>query len=402
MTVGRGKLDILAPETHIDPWPLYTQLREETPLYFDEVSGVWIVSRYDDICKLSKMPKIFTSEHGNRPNLPGDESFINKDGRMHAVRRGLVNARFGPRAVAKMEDHIRDAVVDLLESAPNTPFDFVEQVAAPLPMRIIGEMCGIPDEYHDDVRHWMDVFMTGGNGPDHVTMEVNEAFMNFGALHFQLIDARREDPKDDLLTLWLNAEIDGKPYNDDQLLFEHTMMMIGGSETARNAITGGLEQLIRHPEQAEFLRANPEWIENAFEEMTRWVTPFISMSRTATQDYDGLYDTTIREGEEVMFLYPAANREPEKFPDPHTFDVRRDFSTTKPIAFGYGPHFCIGARLARMEGKVLFDELLKRWTDLRIAEQPTWAVSSFVRGITQLDITRCRIEDRARPALASK
>jgi cholest-4-en-3-one 26-monooxygenase len=402
MTVGRGRLDILAPETHIDPWPLYTRLREDTPLYFDEVCGVWIVSRYDDICKISKMPKIFSSEQGNRPNLPGDESFINKDGRMHAMRRSLVNARFGPRAITKMEDHIRDAVVDLLDSVPDEPFDFVEHVAAPLPMRIIGEMCGIPSEYHDDVRQWMDVFMTGGNGPDFVTMEVNEAFMNFGALHFQLIDERRENPKDDLLTLWLNAEIDGKPYNDDQLLFEHTMMMIGGSETARNAITGGLEQLILHPEQAAFLAENPHVIENAFEEMTRWVTPFISMSRTATCDYDGLYGAPIREGEEVMFLYPAANREPGKFPDPHTFDVQRDFTTAKPIAFGYGPHFCLGARLARMEGKVLFEELLKRWSDLRITGEPVWAVSSFVRGITQLDMTRRRTEWSSRAALASK
>jgi len=402
MHVGRGNLDILAPETHINAWPLYTKLREETPLYFDEVNKVWIVSRYDDICKLSKMPAIFTSAEGNRPNLPGDESFICKDGHAHTSRRALVAARFGPKAINKMEEHIRDAVVDLLDNAPASPCEFVESVAAPLPMKIIGEMCGIPAEYHDDVRHWMDIFMTGGNGPDHVTMEVNEAFMNFGALHFQLADERRENPKDDLLSLWLNAEIDGLPYNDDQLLFEHTMMMIGGSETSRNAITGGLEMLIRDPAQAEFLKENPEWIPNAFEEMTRWVTPFISMSRTATQDYDGLYDTVIKEGEELMFLYPAANREPEKFPNPNTFDVRRDFSSIKPIAFGYGPHFCIGARLARMEGKVLFEELLKRWTDLRIESDPEWAVSSFIRGITRFEIGYTPIEGRGRHAMASK
>ena len=402
MKAGRGRLDILAPETHINPWPLYTRLQEETPLFFDEVSGVWIASRYDDICKLSKMPDVFTSSEGNRPNLPGDESFICKDGRMHAMRRGLVAQHFGPKAVAKMEDHIRDAVIDVLDSAPSGPVDFVEHVAAPLPMRIIGEMCGIPNEYHDDVRQWMDIFMTGGNGPDHVTMEVNEAFMNFGALHFQLVDERRDNPRDDLLTLWLNSEIDGEPYNDDQLLFEHTMMMIGGSETARNAITGGLEMLIKHPEQAEFLRDNPDAIPNAFEEMTRWVTPFVSMSRTATRDYDGLYDTTIKQGEELMFLYPAANREPGKFPNPHTFDVQRDFSEVKPIAFGYGPHFCLGARLARMEGKVLFEELLKRWTDLRIEAEPEVVVSSFIRGLTRLEVGYTRRDDVGRQAMASK
>jgi cholest-4-en-3-one 26-monooxygenase len=380
-------IDLMDPATHSgDPWPLYNWLREESPVYWDPINELWCVSRYDDIVAVAQNPKQFWSTEGNVPKMPADPSFINLDGRAHKNRRKLVSALFMPKAIAKMEDHIRDAVDTLIDEVIEQGHcEFVKDIAAPLPIRIICEMTGIPEEWHGFMLEWMDVFVQGGNGPDHVTMEVNEAFINFGALHMELVDQRREEPKDDLLSLWVNAEIDGEKLDEDQLLFEHTMMMIGGSETARNAISGGVEALSTRPEQRDWLLNNPEGCPNAMEEATRWVTPFVRMSRTATEDCD-LVGTPVKKGDEVIMLYPPANRDPRRWTEPESFDIHRDFRKTKNLAFGYGAHFCIGAHLARLEGQIVFEQLLKRMPDWRVAGDTTKQVSSFVRGLTSLPL----------------
>lgn len=392
-------LDLLDPETHAgNPWQLYEWLREEAPRYYDSINKVWCFSRYDDIVAVARDPKTFTSMEGNRPGLPYDGSFIHLDGKKHTERRGLIFQRFGPKAIRKLEDHIRAVVVDLLdEMEPGS--DFVESVAAKLPMRIIAEMCGVPVEHHDTVRHYLDTFCLGGNGPKHVTEEVNEAFYGWAAIHFELAMERQLEPKDDLLSIWVQADdLKHAPFDEENLLFEHTMLIVGGSETTRNVITGGLYELIQRPEDLAWLREHPEGIGNAVEEMLRWVTPFVSMSRTATKDVD--FDgTAIKDGDEVMMLYPAANRQPDKFPEPYTFDIRRNFDTPS-LSFGYGKHFCIGARLARTELRILFEEVLKRWDHLELPAEPTWARSSFIRGITEMPL---RFEVRAdQAAMASK
>ncbi len=380
-------IDLMDPATHSgDPWPLYTWLREEAPVYWDPINELWAISRYDDIMTVSRNARQFWSTEGNVPKMPADPSFINLDGKAHRDRRKLVSALFSPRAIAKMADHIRDAVDELIDEViEQGSCEFVADIAAPLPVRMIAEMTGIPSEWHPFLLEWLDEFVKGGNGPDHVTMEVNEAFINFGALHMELVDQRREEPQDDLLTLWVNAEIDGEKLDEDQLLFEHTMMMIGGSETARNAISGGVAALAEHTDQREWLLANPKGCANAMEEATRWVTPFIRMSRTATEDCD-LVGTPVKKGDEVMMMYPPANRDPRRWERPDEFDVQRDFKATRNLAFGFGNHFCIGAHLARMEGQIVFEQLLKRMPDWRIAGEVTHQESSFVRGITSMPL----------------
>lgn len=383
-----GSIDLMDPDTHAgNPWPLYDWLREEQPMYWDAINELWCVSRYDDIVALAKQPKVFTSSEGNVPKMPQDPSFINLDGKKHRDRRKLIQAFFTPAAVRKMQEHILDSVDALIDEViEKGSCDFVEDIAAPLPVRLISEMTGIPEEYHEDVRHWMDVFMLGGNGPEHVTAEVNEAFINFGGLHMMLADERKENPKDDLLSIWVHAEIDGEPLNEDELLFEHTMMMIGGSETARNAVSGGIYEMAMHPDQRQRLLDNPELLASAAEESTRWVTPFIRMSRTATQDVEFL-GAQVKKGDEIIMLYPAANRDPRKFDDPHSFDVGRDFKKTRTLAFGYGAHFCLGAFLALSEIQCVFKRMLERMPDWEIAGEPQFQRSSFARGITSLPIT---------------
>lgn len=381
------EIDLLDPDTHgPHAFETYEWLREHAPVYWDPHNELWCVSRYDDIIAVARDPDTFTSAGGTLPKMPPDPSFINLDGNKHRVRRNAVQHLFTARAVARLEDHVRDACHELLDRIIEAgSSDFVADVAAPLPMRIVGEMTGIPAEFHDDVRQWLDVFGHGGNGPLGVTEEVNEAFLLFGGLHLQMVEERMAEPRDDLLSLWLHTEFDGKKLDDEELLFEHTMLVFGGSETTRNVISGGMEMLARHPEQRAYLLEHPEGLANAVDEMVRWVTPFVRMARTLTRDTE-LHGVQLREGDEIIMLYPAANRDPSKFVDPYRFDVRRDF-THKPISFGYGRHFCLGAHLAKMEARVLLEAVLQRMPDYALAEDPVWARSSFFRGPTNLPIT---------------
>jgi cytochrome P450 family 142 subfamily A polypeptide 1 len=381
-------VDLLDPETHAgNPWPLYDRLREEHRMYWEPINELWCVSRYDDIVEMSRQPEVFTSLEGNVPKMPADPSFINLEGKKHHDRRKLIQALFSPSAVRKMEAHIGSAVDQLIDNViEKGSCDFVEDIAAPLPVGIIAEMTGIPAEWHEDVREWMDIFIRGGSGPDHVTAEVNEAFINFGALHMQLVDERREDPKDDLLSIWAHAQVDGQLLMDeDDILFEHTMMMIGGSETARNAISGAVLELADLPDQKRLLREQPELAGNAGEEATRWVTPFIRMSRTATQDAE-LGGAHIKEGQELIMLYPAANRDPRKFDNPYEFDVARDFKKARTLAFGHGHHYCLGAFLALAEARAVFERMMERMGDWQVVGEPVWAKSSFIRGLMSLPI----------------
>ncbi len=379
-----GEIDILAPQTHVDPWPLYTWLREEAPVYRD-ARGIYVVSRYDDIVAISRDPQTYTSVEGNRPLLPPDHSFIHLDGDEHRKRRALVSDWFGPRAMGTLAGHIRDVTNDLVDRViEEGRTEFVEDVAAPLPALIMCEMTGVPGELADDVREWLDVFMTAGNGPEHVTEEVNDAFFKFGLLHMDLVEERRAAPKDDLLSLWVNARIDDKPLNEDQLLFEHTMIMIGGSETSRNAISGGVLALARHPDQRQWLLENPDGMRNAVEEIIRWTTPFVSMSRTTTCDVT-LHGQLIPAGSCIKMLYPPANRDPRHFDDAESFDIQRVFKKGQ-IAFGYGPHFCLGARLARLEIQVVLETLLARLPDWQVDGEPVRRVSSFIQGFSRMPL----------------
>ncbi len=384
MHFEHGEIDLLDPAIHDDPWELYTWLREEAPLYRDR-NGLWYVSRYDDIVKVSKDPDTFTSLEGNRPGLPADHSFIHLEGDAHRKRRDLIAEWFGAKAIARLEGHIRDVVTELIDAVIESGrSEFVADISAPLPALITCEMTGIPAERAEEVRALLDVFIRGGNGPDHVTEEVNDAFFQFGLIHMDLVEEHRVRPRDDLLQVWMDARIDGEPMNEDQLLFEHTMLMVGGSETTRNAISCGVLELARRPEQRAWLVANPDGLPNAVEEIIRWATPFISMSRTATRDVRW-GEHTIAAGDGVVMLYPPANRDPRKFTDPETFDVRRTFQKGQ-LAFGYGRHFCLGARLARSEALVMLQELLRRIPDWRIDGTPTFTSSSMIRGPATLPL----------------
>lgn len=380
--------DLCDPKSHDNPWEFYDYLREEAPLYWDPVNEIWAVSRLDDIVLISKDPETFTSTNGNRPNLPPDPSMIHQDGEQHRKQRALVAQGFSPKFIRRMEEHMRGIVAELLDAmVEKGEGDLVEDLAAKLPMRVIGEMLGVPQEKHDEIRHWVDVFLGGGQGPIYVTDEVNEAFANYAEHHEAMMAERQEKLGEDLLSTWIKAEIDGEKLNEEQLLFEHVLLLVGGSETTRNAIAGGIEMLIKHPEQWDYLANNPAGVPNAIEEIIRWVTPFINMYRTATRDFE-LHGKVIKEGQMVGLMYPAANRDPRHFKDPYKFDVRRNPNEEKHIAFGYGSHFCLGSSLARMELRVTLEELFKRIErfEFKPGTEPRWVSSSFVRGPASIPV----------------
>ncbi|MCO4744997.1 MAG: cytochrome P450 [Proteobacteria bacterium] len=379
-------LDLMDPKTFDGDTSGLMDWLCEKEVYWDPQSELWAAASYDAVVAVARDPKTFHSEEGNVPKLPNDPSFINLDGKAHKKRRGLIKHLFTRPAIARLEEHIRDAVDNLIDEViEDGECDFVASIGSMIPLQIICEMTGIDEEWRPMVHEAIDGFILGGSGPDHVTEAVNEAFITFGGLHMHLVDQRRAEPKDDLLSLWIHAEIDGQPMTEDELLFEHTMMIIGGSETTRNVMSGAIKVLSDQPEIRDRLLADPSLLEAASEEAIRYVTPFIRMSRTATRDVE-FYGHQIKKGDEILMVYPSANFDKRKFDDPYTFNIDRDLKKTKVLSFGFGQHFCIGAYLARLEVKVCLEQMLKRMPDWEVTGEGTRLHSSFARGYTSLPI----------------
>ena len=380
------KLDFCAPSTHDNPYEMYDYFLEHEPLYFDEKNEVWEVFRYDDIVEIERDTETFINGEGVRPNIPPDPGMIYQDGEQHNKQRALVASGFTPRQMRKMEERARQIVVELVDNMlQKDEVEIVADLAAALPARLIADMLDIPQEKRTAVLGWVSQIVAGGCGPDYVTDEVNDAFEHFCEHHEEMYQDRIAAgcTGSDLLTIWINAEINGEKLDESQLLFEHVLLNVGGAETTRAAIAGGLERLSNDPKQYDALYDDPSLIPNAVEEIIRWVCPFVNMYRTATRDYE-MHGKVIKEGQQVGLTYPAANRDPRKFEDPHTFNIFRDFSKeAKHLSFGLGPHFCLGSSLARMEIRLSLEEMTKRVKRIRIPEgkDVEYVSSSFTRGL---------------------
>lgn len=380
------QVDFCAPSTHDNPYEMYDYFLEHEPLYFDEKNGLWEVFRYDDIVAIERDTETFISGEGVRPSIPGDPGMIYQDGEQHDKQRALVSSAFTPRQMRKMEARVRVIVKELVDRMlAKDEVDIVADLAAALPMRLIADMLDIPEEKRAAVQQWINGIMMGGCGPDYVTDEVNEAFEKFCEHHEEMYQDRLAAgcTGQDIITIWINAEINGEKLDESQLLFEHVLLNVGGAETTRSAIAGGLERLSNDQRQYDALYEDPSLIPNAVEEIIRWVCPFINMYRTATRDYE-LHGKVIKKGQQVGLTYPAANRDPRHFKDPHKFDIFRDFSKeSKHLSFGLGPHFCLGASLARMEVRLSLEEMTKRVKRIRVpaGKELEYVSSSFTRGL---------------------
>jgi cytochrome P450 family 142 subfamily A polypeptide 1 len=372
------------------PHPHFDWMREHAPAYWDEASGVWGITRHADVMQISKRPDVFCSSGSSRPDAPPIPSMINLDDPAHRQRRALVSSGFTPRRVADHEPHIRRTCIALIERAARKgEFDFVRDVAAPLPMIVIGDLLGVAEADHGVLLRWSDDLVSGlsATATPAAQMATLRAFEEYSAYHRRVVADRRARPRrDDLMSVLVHAEIDGERLDDEALLQESLLILVGGDETTRHVISGGMDALLRDGEQYRRLRAAPEAIPRAVEEMLRWVSPIQNMNRTATRDVV-LHGETIRAGNKVLLLYGAANRDASVFPDPHRFDIGRD--PNPHVAFGgYGAHFCLGASLARLELKVMFEELMERLPPIELAsdEPPPLRPSNFIVGIEHLPV----------------
>jgi len=372
-----------------DPFPAFAWMRDEAPAYFDEAAGVWGITRYADVKEISKDPETFSNAGGIRPDSPALPMMIDFDAPEHVRRRRLVSEGFTPKRIRESTDGVRnvcDAILDKVCEQGHA--DFVRDIAAPLPMIVIGDMLGVAPEDRDALLRWSDDMVKALGSPDPTAMDgAAVAAMEYAEYITAVVEQRRRDGQsDDLVGTLVHADIDGDRLDESSLIYETLLILIGGDETTRHVLSGGMYELLTHPDQYALLAAEPERRQLGVEEMLRWVSPIKNMARTATRDVE-LHGRTIRQGQKLLLLYPSANRDERNFEAPERFDVTR--TPNDHMAFGFGAHFCLGNRLARLELATMFDRLFERLPDLALASdaEPPLRNANFVSGIESLPVT---------------
>ena len=374
-----------------EPLPRYAWMRAHRPVYHDEANDVWALTLYEDVSFASKTPQSFCSGRGMRPRMrePIVPNMINMDDPRHRSRRALVNTGFTPRRISELEAKVRGVCGELIDGVSEKgECDFVREIAAPLPMVMIGDMLGVAPEDRDKLLRWSDDLLLGTTSTP--TPEMLErariAGLEYAEYTLEVVRQRRANPTDDLMSALVHAEVNGEKLDDEALIHESMLILIGGDETTRHVISGGMEALIRHPGQRCKLLEDPSRIPRAVEELLRWVSPIHNMSRTTTRDVE-VRGQLIPEGSAVMLVYPSANRDASVFDAPDELNVERH--PNYHVAFGgNGPHFCLGAALARLELRVMFEDLLRRLPDLRLAGDDPLPLraSNFIVGIEAMPV----------------
>lgn len=374
-----------------DPIESYRWMRANAPVYYDEQAKVWGITLHEDILAISKDSETFCSGQGSRPESASwVPSMINMDDPDHRLRRGIVNRGFTPRRVDDHEPKIRKICNDLVDGViARGECDFVRDLAAPLPMIVIGDMLGVLPEDRDRLLRWSEEMLGATSataGPDAVSLAA-QAGGEYAKYTLDVIAERRANPEiDDLIGLLVNSEIEGERLDEEALIHESLLILVGGDETTRHVITGGMLALIQHPEQRQMLLDDPSKIATAIEEMLRWVSPIKNMNRTATRDVE-LRGQRIRKGDKLLLLYHCANRDERVFKHADRFDIERN--PNEHVAFGgYGRHFCLGSSLAKLELRVFFEEVLPRLPDLELAPDAKLELrpSNFIAGLEEMQV----------------
>ena len=362
-------------------------LRANAPVWRDDRNGVWAISTHALVKQVEVDTAAFSSTGGIRPEHPGTGQMIDLDDPEHAQRRKLVNKGFTLRRVQDQEAPIRATVTHLIDAVcERGECDLVKDIAAWLPLIVIGDALGVEPPDRQQLLEWSDDLMVAlGTRNEQTIAKMTASAQGWAQYMLKVMAARRDVPTDDLISILVHAEIDGEGLGAAEIIAESLLILIGGDETTRHVISGGAYQLLAHREQWEALRADRSLLPGAVEEMLRWVTPVKNMARTATRDIE-LGGQLIPRGEKVLLMFPSANRDEAVFTDPDTFDIRR--TPNDHVAFGYGTHHCLGANLARLELKVLFDELLDRLPDLALVDpaEPAHRPANFVSGYESMPV----------------
>jgi cytochrome P450 len=382
-----------------DPHQAFALLRREAPLYWHERQngrGFWAVTRYHDALRVYHDPQTYSSEHGislTFDNVMPEQAgsgmmMILTDPPRHNRIRHVVSPRFTPRAIAAYEPEVRRICNEILDAViEGGECDFVVDVAAKVPTAAICEMLGIPAEYRD-LMYSLGNAAIGAQDPEYnqgrSPMETGRnAQAEFFGYFAKLIDERRKNPGKDLISAFTIGEVEGAKLTDLEILFNTFLLIIGGQETTRNAISGGMLALVNHPSERAKLASDPGVMPTALEEFLRWTTPVTHILRTAGKDGE-LRGEKIREGDKVVVWNASVNRDEEVFPAADRFDVKR--TPNDHLAFGHGEHFCIGAHLARLEMRVMIEQVMRRMPDLELAGQPERLRSNFVAGIKHMPV----------------
>ncbi len=381
----RPEIQLLSPDFYANFDELTEWMRQEAPLYWDDSTGIWGAASHELVSMMSREWHTFCSSKGSRPesSVP---SMINFDAPEHTKRRRLVGNGFTPRRVADHEPYLREKVTQLIDSVIDKgSCDIVADIATPLPMYMIGELMGLPEEDNDTLLHWSDIFATGGETI--ALADVQMAVIGWNDYIMKKVNERRGKDGQDLVSLIVNAEWEGESLSDVDIMFETMLVLVGGDETTRHVISAGTAALLQNPDQLALLKSDMSLLPSAIEEMLRWASPIRNMNRTATKDVivNGMQ---IRENDRVLLLYPSANRDAKVFDNPHSFDITR--TPNDHVAFGaYGRHHCLGAPLARLELKILFEEMLNRFDNLQLAtDQPLISRrGNFVLGLNEVPVT---------------
>ena len=381
----RPEIQLLSPDFYANFDELTEWMRQEAPLYWDDSTGIWGAASHELVSMMSREWHTFCSSKGSRPesSVP---SMINFDAPEHTKRRRLVGNGFTPRRVADHEPYLREKVTQLIDSVIDKgSCDIVADIATPLPMYMIGELMGLPEEDNDTLLHWSDIFATGGETI--ALADVQMAVIGWNDYIMKKVNERRGKDGQDLVSLIVNAEWEGESLSDVDIMFETMLVLVGGYETTRHVISAGTAALLQNPDQLALLKSDMSLLPSAIEEMLRWASPIRNMNRTATKDVvvNGMQ---IRENDRVLLLYPSANRDAKVFDNPHSFDITR--TPNDHVAFGaYGRHHCLGAPLARLELKILFEEMLNRFDNLQLAtDEPLISRrGNFVLGLNEVPVT---------------
>jgi cytochrome P450 family 142 subfamily A polypeptide 1 len=361
-------------------------LRENAPVYWD--GRVWGISTHAELKSVSLHPELFANGGGIRPDNDALPMMIDRDGAEHKRRRNMVNRGFTPRRLADSVDRINALCDRLIDNvADRGECDAVMDLAAWLPMHVIGDMLGFPESERAMLLRWSDDMLralTGTADPEQMAPAA-EAFEGFRTFALQAIEERRRQPGDDLVSLLVAGGAEQDDFDVEDVIYDSLLILIGGDETTRHVISGGLYQLLRQPDAKQRLIDDPGAIPLAVEEMLRWVSPIKNMARTVIADTE-LNGQHLEAGDKVLLLYPSANRDALVFDEPFRFDIGR--APNDHVAFGIGTHFCLGNNLARLELRCFFETLLRRLPDIELVDEtePAYRPANFVSGYEKMPV----------------
>jgi cytochrome P450 len=393
--MSSSRVNLLAPEVRANPYPVFADLRRHAPVSQVDPMGLWAVSRFADVSQVLKNPQLFASEGFKQayrpawfPDYPMADSMLVMDPPHHTRLKALVTRAFGPSVITRLEPRIRQLAEQTVAELPvDQSVDFVSAFSVRVPLAVIAELMGLGPSIYPDLKRWADLFATFTGIPAHDTerqQQMRDAVAEFRHHFEQVLEERRREPREDLVSDLLRARVDGEALTQKELMGFMFLILTAGLETTVHLMSHSAHRLHLQPELMERLRADRSLLPRFIEEMLRYEPPVHGVFRMTTQEVE-LGGVRLPKGARLLLLLCSANRDEAQFPEPDRFDLERPGPQNLP--FGHGIHFCLGAHLARLEGRIALEVLVSRFSRLTAGDGPVrWNSSLVVRGPTALPL----------------